>query len=124
MSRKLYVTNVHPAVSRDELQGLFAAHGMIQSVAVIGQFKAPEEARVAFVEMQSDRDGGSAINRSKPGCPRSGAHDASSRRSTREMTIPDGSRSASASRATASSRRPARTSTYAALTSALGTALA
>ena len=53
----------------------------------------------------------SASNRSNAGCPRSGAHDASSRRSVRGMNSPPGSRRASESRATASSRRPARRST-------------
>lgn len=61
MPRKLYVTNLSPAVPRDEVERLFAVHGAIRSVAVIDQFKTADRTCVAFVEMNLERDGGAAI---------------------------------------------------------------
>jgi RNA recognition motif-containing protein len=63
MPRKLYVTNLNPAVARDEIERLFAAHGTIRSVAVINQFVTADlpGTATAFVEMDSDRDGEAAI---------------------------------------------------------------
>ena len=61
MPRTLYVTNVSPGVARDELEGLFAAHGPIRSVAVLNRFQAGDGASSAFVEMDSEAHGEAAI---------------------------------------------------------------
>jgi len=61
MPRTLYVTNVSPAVARHELQGLFAAHGTIRSVAVLKPFQTGDGASTAFVEMDSEAHGEAAI---------------------------------------------------------------
>jgi RNA recognition motif-containing protein len=60
MPRTLYVTNVNPEVVRAELEGLFAAHGTIRSVAVL-KFQTADGASTAFVEMDSEAHGEAAI---------------------------------------------------------------
>ena len=63
MPRKLYVTNLAPAVARDEVERLFAAHGEIRSVAVLHPFATADRpgAGTAFVEMDSETEGEAAI---------------------------------------------------------------
>jgi RNA recognition motif-containing protein len=63
MPRKLYVTNLGPAVARDEVERLFAAHGTIRSVAVLHPFVTADRPSTgtAFVEMDSEIEGEAAI---------------------------------------------------------------
>ena len=63
MPRKLYVTNLGPAVARDEVEALFAGYGTIRSVAVLHPFVTADcpGTGTAFVEMDSEAEGEAAI---------------------------------------------------------------
>lgn len=61
MSRKLYVANLSHVVEKTELQRLFAAHGTVRGVHVVRRAGRGGETATAFIEMDSQQDGRTAI---------------------------------------------------------------
>lgn len=58
----IYVGNLAPDVTEDDLKQLFATHGQIQSVMILRDKFTGEPRGFAFVEMQSKEEAQAAIN--------------------------------------------------------------
>ena len=63
MSRKLFVGNLPFSTSEGELQDLFEQAGAIESVRVMRDMATGRARGFAFVEMQTDEDAQTAIQR-------------------------------------------------------------
>ena len=63
MSRKLFVGNLPFTTSESELQDLFEQAGAIESVRVMRDMATGRARGFAFVEMQTDEDAQTAIQR-------------------------------------------------------------
>jgi RNA recognition motif-containing protein len=63
MSRKLFVGNLPFTTGENELQDLFGQAGTIESVRVMRDMATGRARGFAFVEMQSDEEAQSAIDR-------------------------------------------------------------
>jgi len=61
LSKKIYVGNLPFSSTEDELRGVFARHGDVQSVNVITDRETGRARGFAFVEMSSAEDAASAI---------------------------------------------------------------
>src|SRR5258708_7874234 len=61
MGRKLYVGNLDYSVGDSDLEGIFAAHGAVQSAQVIMDRDTGRSKGFGFVEMGSDAEAQAAI---------------------------------------------------------------
>ncbi len=61
MGKKLYVGNLGDYVVADDLDGLFAPHGTVQSAQVIEDHASGRSRGFGFVEMGSDKEAAQAI---------------------------------------------------------------
>ncbi len=61
MSRELFVANLSSSVEKNEVERLFAAHGVVRSVEVIDELKSFESTGTAFVQMDSEEHAEAAI---------------------------------------------------------------
>ena len=62
MGRKLYVGNLAFSVTQQMLETAFAAHGRVDSVALVTNRDTGESRGFAFVEMSSNAEASTAIN--------------------------------------------------------------
>ena len=59
--KKIYVGNLSFKITEDELRGIFAAHGQVDSVSIITEPGTGRPRGFAFVEMGNDGDAEKAI---------------------------------------------------------------
>ena len=60
--KKLYVGNLSFETTEDQLQAAFAAHGSVQSVAIIMDRQTGRSKGFGFVEMENDQEADDAMN--------------------------------------------------------------
>jgi len=62
LGKKLYVGNLSYGMSSADLEGLFSAHGTVQSAEVISDRDTGRSKGFGFVEMSTDAEAQAAIN--------------------------------------------------------------
>jgi cold-inducible RNA-binding protein len=62
MAKKLYVGNLSYSVDNNELEGMFAAHGTVQSANIITDRDTGRSKGFGFVEMANDTQAQAAID--------------------------------------------------------------
>ncbi len=62
MGKKLYVGNLSYGTSQADLEGMFGAHGTVESAQIINDRDTGRSKGFAFVEMSSDAEAQAAID--------------------------------------------------------------
>ncbi|MEW6038567.1 MAG: RNA-binding protein [Pseudomonadota bacterium] len=62
MSKKLYVGNLSYTITNRDLEGMFAAHGAVESANVIMDRDTGRSKGFGFVEMSNDKEAKAAIS--------------------------------------------------------------